>query len=505
MIMGLSISQVLVSQFVTGHSVIFQGDLVQPQKGVLIADPNFKTPLLRLTDARAAGIHGLFPDYSKRQAWNSNESLMILRSGTGEAYLYNGQTYEYLRILDGIGGEDVFWHPTNPDLILYNPDSILYSYNVLNDAVTPIHVFAPYTWANTRGEGNLSNDGRYYAVVGQMYNYTTGEVVFHDLLVYDMLNNSIPASLPLPQGQLADFDWVSISPLGNYVVVDYADEETGRYHGVEVYDRNFNFIWQKGLGAGHSDLGLDAGGQEVLIMDVYDDNANMTHINKYSLATGAETRLLSVSPFFDLHISCRALSRPGWAIISTFDYTGRLTDDNAGWLPFEDEVFALKMDGTGSVERYAHHHSRRFSPSTPDPDNSVYFAEPHATVSKYGTRILFGSNWRTNISEDTSLDAYLVDLTNMLTGLPGESPMLSESDFKIFPNPVNNQLNIIAAQNVRDYYVRIFDPAGKLVKEYFVNQSNTTLNLSDLPAGIFYYKIADGEGLKLDVGKVVKF
>ena len=62
---------------------------------------------------------------------------MILRSGTGEAYLYNGQTYEYLRILDGVGGEDVFWHPTNPDLILYNPDSILYSYNVLNDAVTP--------------------------------------------------------------------------------------------------------------------------------------------------------------------------------------------------------------------------------------------------------------------------------------------------------------------------------------------------------------------------------
>ena len=88
------------------------------------------------------------------------------------------------------------------------------------------------------------------------------------------------------------------------------------------------------------------------------------------------------------------------------------------------------MDGTGTVERYAHHHSKRFSPSTPDPDNSIYFAEPHATVSKHGTRIMFGSNWRTNISEDTSLDAYLVDLTNMLTGLPGESRVLAESDFQ---------------------------------------------------------------------------
>ncbi len=43
---------------------------------------------------------------------------------------------------------------------------------------------------------------------------------------------------------------------------------------------------------------------------------------------------------------------------------------------------------------------------------------------------MFGSNWRTNISEDTSLDAYLVDLTNMLTGLPGESRVLAESDFQ---------------------------------------------------------------------------
>ena len=44
-------------------------------------------------------------------------------------------------------------------------------------------------------------------------------------------------------------------------------------------------MMQSHQGAGHSDLGLDAGGQEVLIMDVYDDNANMTHIQGAFLMT----------------------------------------------------------------------------------------------------------------------------------------------------------------------------------------------------------------------------
>lgn len=459
---------------------------------------------MRLTDARSAGIHGLFPDYSKRQAWNSDESLLILRSGMGDTYLFNGQTYQFIKILDSVGGEDVFWHPSNPDIVLYNPDSILYSYNVTNDLVTQIHIFETYTWANTRGEGNPSNDGRYYALVGQRYNFETGEVIFHDLIVFDLQENQIVSTMPLPHEQLNDFDWITISPSGNYVVVDYATKETGRYNGVEVYDQNLNFIWQKPLGAGHSDLGLDASGEEVLIMDVYDDDANLTYINKYSLADGTETRLLSVSPFFDLHISCRAQLRPGWVYISTFDFVGRLTDDEAGWLPFEDEVFAIKMDGSGTVQRYTHHHSKRYSPSTPDSDNSVYFAEPHATVNRSGTRILFGSNWRTRIEEDYSVDAYLVDLSNMITGFGEYESDRMENSFIVYPNPVEDQLIIWSHQGNQVYRIKIFDPVGDLKKEFIVNQGTATLDLSDLPAGIFYFKITDKGGSKLNVGKIVK-
>ena len=48
--------------------------------------------------------------------------------------------------------------------------------------------FPEYAWINTRGEGNLSRDGRWYAFAGQTYDST---VHFRDLVVFDILNNRI--------------------------------------------------------------------------------------------------------------------------------------------------------------------------------------------------------------------------------------------------------------------------------------------------------------------------
>lgn len=393
--------------WITHHNPLAQPSVAKPRVGALFPDPVFKTPLVRITDARSQKLPGIFPDYSKRQAWNADESLLLLRTGDGNALLYDGATFQFKKALDDVGGEDIFWHPTNPSLVLYNPDNTLYSNNVLTDERKKIFAFPDYAFANTRGEGNLSRDGRWYALVGQLYSNATG-TTFKDLLVLDLTTNQVVSRLALPKS-LADFDWVSISPRGNYVVVDYATDQTARFNGIEVYDRNFKFLWQKPLGAGHSDLAIDANGDEVLVMDWYDSDKNQTFIKKFRLSDGKETTLLDVSAYFDLHISCRNEQRPEYCFISTFDYVDRLTDDAKTWLPFEDEVFALALDGSGGVQRIVHHHSRRYSPTTPDSDRSNYFAEPHATVSRKGDRIVFGSNWREIISDPMSVDAYVID------------------------------------------------------------------------------------------------
>jgi len=397
---------------VTNHDTLFMPKIDKPEVGEIFIDPVFGTPIQRLTNAKSSGWPGCVPQYSKRQAWNADDSRMILTVDGGYFGLFDGNNYSYIKQV-GVSGEDIFWHPTDPDKIIFWNENSLLSYSVSNDETFIIHEFPDYEWGNTRGEGNLSNDGRYYAFVGQLYNNETGEVTMKDIVIYDFQTNSVINKTPLPK-DLNNFDWASISSLGNYVVIDYADQETGRYHGVEVYDRDMNFIWQKPLGYGHSDLGIDSNGDEVLIMDIYDPNENTTLIQKYRLSDGQETLLLKGN-YIDGHISCRNQQPQGWCLISSFDPPDRLKVNGKTWEPFENEVYWLKMDGSGEVKRIVHHHSRRFSTKTPDPDNSNYWAEPHATVNKKGTKVIWGSNWEMNMSKDWSVDTYLADVSGFFT------------------------------------------------------------------------------------------
>lgn len=390
-------------------------NMAQPAVGVPFTDPIFKTHVVRITDARATGQKGLCPDYSKRQAWNSDDSLLLLRSADGLFLLYNGNTYKYIRTLDPIGGEDVLWHPSDPTLLLYNPAHELRAFNVKTGEDYCIFEFAGFEFANTRGEGNLSRDSAWYAVVCSTYDTSNGNVQPVKVVLLSLtqaqgkITGKVAGSMDFP-GSVQDLDWVSVSPSGKYIVVDYADDTTGRYHGVEVYDRNFNFLWQKPLGWGHSDLTIDANGDDCLVMDVYNPDSNTTMYMKYRLSDGEATKLLETSALFYDHISCRNTEQVGWVIISTYDNVGRLTVSPDSWLPFENEIFALKLDGSGETRGLAHHHSRRFSPTTPDSDTSVYWAEPHATVGQRGDRILFGSNWGIDVEQTNSVDAYVVDL-----------------------------------------------------------------------------------------------
>ncbi|MBI5324942.1 MAG: T9SS type A sorting domain-containing protein [Ignavibacteriae bacterium] len=488
-----------ISQLVSHHNPLFCPDKPKPEVNSTYTDQVFGTSVTRMTSASENGFNGIIPEYSKRQAWNADETLLMLRSGDGEVLLFNGNSYQYIKKLDAVGGEDVFWHPSNPKLIYFSRDSIFYSYNTDSEIATALHVFTKYTWINTRAEGNLSLDGRYYAFVGQVYNYSTGDVIFKDIVLYDIESDTEISTMAIPQDSISDFDWVSVSPLGNYIVVDYANVENLRYHGVEVYDRNMNFIWQKPLGAGHSDLGLDASGNEVLVMDIYDADSNRVYIKKYNLANGEETTLIDLAPFFYFHISCRNQLRNEWCFVSTFDNPGRLTHDSLSWLPFEDEVFALKLDGSGEVQRIAHHHSRRFSQTTPDPDNSNYYAEPHATISRKGNRIIFGSNWEQNVEQSNSVDAYVCDFSNFLGA---DDERTYESNITISPNPFSELLitNYELLMRVRvkiELYNSLGDKIQTIVDEYMeAGKHKTEFKADGLPQGIYYLRIKLGETLK---------
>jgi hypothetical protein len=91
---------------------------------VPFTDPAFGTTITRITDVSPLeGDNAIIkPAYATIQAWNADESLLLLwHRGKGHE-LYDGQTYAYIRTLpleSPADIEQVVWDPWNPDVIYY--------------------------------------------------------------------------------------------------------------------------------------------------------------------------------------------------------------------------------------------------------------------------------------------------------------------------------------------------------------------------------------------------
>jgi hypothetical protein len=96
------------------------------------------------------------------------------------------------------------------------------------------------------------------------------------------------------------------------------------------------------------------------------------------LRDGAVTMLTDpTNEAFPHHISTRNLDRPGWAYVSYYPSPGQR---------FNDEIIAVKLDGSKAVERLAHQHSDA---------NACYRCETHAVPARDGQRVIFASTWST--------------------------------------------------------------------------------------------------------------
>jgi hypothetical protein len=77
---------------------------------------------------------------------------------------------------------------------------------------------------------------------------------------------------------------------------------------------------------------------------------------------------------------------------------------------------------------------------------------------------------------------------------------VKKNDFKVFPNPVNEQLQVFLPEN--EYHAVLFDINGKKVAEQKTTNSKVTLNFKNFPKGIYLLKIATEVGVF--VKKIIK-
>jgi len=382
--------------FVTDFDVRQTPSLPEPTPRVPFRDPVFGTCVVRVTDRTADpspddSSPGLKNEYSRVQSFNANGSRILVRGLEATWYLYDAKTLEPIGQLPFGGPVDPRWDASDPDLLYYSEETRLMAYDARNEEQRLVHDFAAdfpdqslaAVWS--KNEGSPSLNGRYWGFMAEDQDWVTVA-----LLIYDLQTDQVIAQRNMRGvAGVEAVDNAYVSPLGNYLIADFSDYycEPGALGtdahpcGYMVYDRNL----ENGRGllriSGHQDLALDAQGREVVVWQDIDTD----HISMLDLASGVVTPLWPIDfshTSIGLHISGRALNRPGWALVSTHD------GDPSAYTWMDDQVFAIELKPGGRVARLAHTHSL-----VDESQEHDYWAEPHASVNPDFTQIVFTTNW----------------------------------------------------------------------------------------------------------------
>lgn len=374
---------------VTGTDNTAPPTLAKPTKGQTFKDPVYGTCVVRLTDhANEPPVGFARNDYSRRQAFNANDTKILIYSENGFWHLYDAITYAWIKQLSGPGGDaEPQWHPTNPDLLYFVPTNGGLVLNELNVATNQTRVVGNFAnrlpWATaahvwTKSEGSPSADGRYWGFMVDDVNWAS-----LGAFTWDMQTDTILGTMSTNGNRP---DNVSISPTGQYIVVSWLD-------GTWSYTRDFSSRQLVNAVVEHADIALDVNGDDAYVAVDYQTGWTIS----VNLRTGVRTNLFEVYPngtATAFHFSGKAYGRPGWVLMSAYADYGA-----AGRQWLHRKVYAVELKANPRIYHLAHHHVSVYS--------GLYWDEPHASVNRDFTRIVFNSNWDTGTID---VDTYMIEL-----------------------------------------------------------------------------------------------
>lgn len=384
--------------------------LARPEKGEPFADPVYGTCVVRVTAHDREPPTGFARnDYSRRQAFNADNTKLFIIAYDGAWHLYDAASLRYLKPLRALSGDaEPQWHPTNPDLLYFVPrDGVgmkLYELNVRTDEVRIVGDFerrlkkqwpGAYT-AWTRSEGSPSADLRYWA-------FQVDDADWNGLgmFTYDLTTDTILAIYDFKANGRSRPDHLSMSPSGNYVVVGW-DE------GPFVFTRDLKGERPLAKNGEHSDLARAADGDDVYVSVDYEKSGGPVYM--VNLRTGERTDLFNSYQMHTataMHFSGKAFGQPGWVLMSTYADYSRVPlpwSSAPQWL--HRKVFAVQLKSNPKILNLAHDHAAY----------AKYWTEPQASVNRDFTRILFNSNWDT--PSELDVDAYMIVLPRGAMALP---------------------------------------------------------------------------------------
>lgn len=378
-------------------------DIPRPDYLVPYIDQVFGTKITRISDYTNETLHA-YHFYSNISPWNADESYILLLNGPYHWILLDGVTYQYIKTITGIFSSSgvsplLIWHPYDPKIVIYNYGNELRSLNVETDQIITLHTFSDYlnifiSHHSTR----CSIDGKILIAAGN----TSSVNALIDFISYDIINDVV-STYPVIT-QVADRTF-TISISGRYAMIMYPGYSSIEGIGTAIYSVNPQTMQLTYLGNGmtpsdHGDIVLLENGEDAFC--TLNSGSNDQVLLNFSD--------LSVTNIYHFtwwghphHGSGFAVNRRGWIID---EISGGPTEAPNGITnPLEDEIIAIKLDGSGEVRRIAHHHSTSYYPI-----NSTYWSQPRAVVNKDATKIIFDSNWRGQIVTDDNVDSYIIEL-----------------------------------------------------------------------------------------------
>lgn len=339
-------------------------------------DPSFGTTFVRMTVPESAMGAGIVCKraycthrYSSAQAWNADQSLLVIVNGCNGLCFFDGQTYAPLFRRQRAG--ECEWHPVDPKLMICTSEQRISLWSPRDNVDTPVFEsnayrqlqFGPY-------KGNPSWDG--HRMVVRALDNDDALVAF----AYDLVERR-----KFPDIKLAEVpgknSYCGISPLGAYI---FCQQSLGDFSDQAfIFDVEGKPVqsWTEHHRPGHGDMTVDSDGSEVYV-GISKSPPDKYQVIKRRLKDGLVTAL--APPGEIQHASTRAIRRPGWVFLSYAGVVGLPPQRRASFI---QEVIALRIDGSGEI--------RRIAQTRNAPDN--YWAETHASPSPDGSQIIWSSNW----------------------------------------------------------------------------------------------------------------
>jgi hypothetical protein len=510
-----------------------------------MAEPTFGTAITRISGPAGSAING-FPalwgpivrhNYSSQQAWNSAMLLLALDNDGGSpnasTLIVGGGNYlpRYLPC-PGYDRYDWRWHPLtahrNEQINVNEAGTELMWYDVTTCTKTrswPLPIVPSYGIGS--GEGNPSEDGRYVVVA----NDTQMVVVDMDpqppYAPYPNLRigpvfTVPPCTLDVAQPGVGKMGHVALSPSGKYIDYKYSGllrlgqlscdtlcdlhriykvEDDLSIHVQNMADNSLRCGSFAARPNGwifplkHADVAYDPydNNEEVVIGGRACPGSTLGRVVKVRLRDGKVTGLSDPDnepPY--VHGSARNIDRPGWFYVT---YTSDSTETGSR---FFGEVVAVKTDGSGEVQRFAHYHSTQ----------SVYLSQVQAVPSPDGRRVLINSDWCEGTPgpcpQPTQVQSYVVDaragalLDAPATPKPRELHLSPPS-----PNPSREGLILrFSLPSARPAALELFDVTGRRVSIHNVGVLGAGDHVVDLdaehrlPTGVYLITLTDGHAAR---------